>query len=61
VSGEVRIFTTLDFCRTAALVGEWYVIHPSVTPNSSLSFEARELKFCVQTSHIIAKKVSTGI
>jgi len=51
-SGEVGIFTLVDFCR--ALIGEGRgqqqgknVVYLSVTSNFSLSFEARELKFCL--------------
>jgi len=33
----------------------------SVTLNSSLSLEARELKVCVQTLHINAKKITCDI
>jgi len=43
-------------CAPACIV-EHHVSRPSVTLNFSLSFEARELKFCIQTPHFTSKKV----
>jgi len=37
-------------------IGEMQVVCPSVTSNSSLSFEAKELKFFLQTPHVLMPK-----
>jgi len=51
---KFRNFTMLDFCVHTWCKGERHVIRSPVcgTSISSLSFEARELKFCIETSHI---------
>jgi len=55
-SGEVWNFHCGGFLpRAPACIWERHV-RLSVTANSSLSFEAKKLKFCIKTSHIDAKK-----
>jgi len=49
---EVRIFIMLDFCNAHAEQSFASVSCPYNTSNFSLSFEASEVKFCVQTPHI---------
>jgi len=62
VSGEVRIFTMVDFmpceCTYSGSVqgisrGK---CHPFITSKSSLSSKARELKFYIATCYINTKK-----
>jgi len=52
--------TMADFCHTHISGNGMLSIRPSVNTNSSLCFEARELKFGIQTPYISAKKVIKG-
>jgi len=59
-SGEVKKLYYGRFLHTHILGNSREKVS-SVTSNCSLSFKVRELKFCIHTPHIYAKKFNRGI
>jgi len=54
--GKVQKFNRKSQAHKKGISKEKNVVCPSITSNSSLSFDARELKFCIQRLHISTKK-----
>jgi len=60
-SEKVWFHTVLDFCHSPGHIRERDVTHLSVASIPSLSFKARELKFCIETPNINAKLCRRGL
>jgi len=59
-SGNVRIFTMVNFCHMEAHIGEQHIIRLSTTSISSLSFKARELNFAYRLLILMPKELPKG-